>query len=140
MRTPVTTAAALLQALRSGAGYGLELIRRVRSVSNGQVRLSEARTYSTLKALKRLGLVTASHVTPGGRRGARSRTYYDLTLRGVQSSTTDLAALRSLVADAGRGESRASAEQRRRMARRIEQAEDLSAFGRDLRSGMRSRG
>jgi DNA-binding PadR family transcriptional regulator len=133
MRSPVTTHAALLQALRWGASYGLELIRRVETMSAGRIRLTEARVYPALKDLKRRGFVTASRFSPRGRRGARSRTYYDLTLKGVQVSTLEHAALRALVASP---ENKLSPREGRLMARRLQQAEELSEFSRELRAAM----
>jgi DNA-binding PadR family transcriptional regulator len=136
MRSPISTHSALLQALRQGASYGLELIRRVDRMSAGGVRLAEARVYSALSGLKRRGLVAATRVTPGGRRGARSRTCYELTLRGVEASTRERATLRALVTIPPNPP---SARQVRLMARRIEQAGKLSAFARDVRTAMRDR-
>lgn len=132
MEGPVTTRGALLQGLRDGPGYGLELIRRILRMTNGGVRLSESRVYPALKALEAEGLVRASRVAPGGRRGARSRTYYDLTLRGVEVSSLERAAIGGLLAkrEGPRGEDLAV------MAARLLEAEDLEEFGEDLREAM----
>jgi DNA-binding PadR family transcriptional regulator len=119
MEVLVTTRGALLQALRQGPGYGLELIRRVANLTDGRVRLTEARVYPVLKALTRGGLVRTSRVVPRGRRGARSRTYYDLTPRGVEVSHRD--------------------PDRLLMARRLDEAEELTAFAEDLRRAMPGR-
>jgi DNA-binding PadR family transcriptional regulator len=134
---PVTTHAALLQALRLGAGYGLDLIRRIDRLSQGRIRLSEARVYSALKDLSRRRLVTTSCVTPGGRRGARARTYYDLTLRGVEISTLQYAALSALVAPLPH--ETPSHRGSRLMARRLGRAEAVSELAEDLRAGMLAR-
>jgi DNA-binding PadR family transcriptional regulator len=136
MRAPITTHAALLLALRQGAGYGLELIRRVESMSAGRVHLAEARVYTALGGLKRQGLVAISRVAPGGRRGARSRTYYELTLRGVEASTIERATLRALATPPP---NLPSAREVRLMAQRIVQAGKISEFARDLRAAMPSR-
>jgi DNA-binding PadR family transcriptional regulator len=134
----VTTRAALLQALRSGPGYGLDLIRRVEGMTDGRSRLTEARVYPTLKALEGQGLVRAFQVTPRGRRGARMRTYYDLTIRGVQASTEERAVLKALLT---RVPAWAVPGKRERalMSRRLLEADALSAFGTDLRAAMTRR-
>ena len=136
MRAPITTHAALLLALRQGAGYGLELIRRVERSSAGRVHLAEARVYSALADLKRQDLVAISRVAPGGRRGARSRTYYDLTLRGVETSTIERTTLSALAAPPP---SSPTAREVRLMAERMAQAGKISELARDLRAAMPSR-
>lgn len=129
----ISTPVALLLALRDGPGYGLDLIRRVERLSQGHVRLTEARVYSALGELKRRRLAAATSVTPGGRPGARTRTYYDLTPRGIELSTLQLEAIRVFVA---RGEPQGlSARQRRRMASRLRRSGELAQAGRGLREG-----
>lgn len=139
MNGPVTTRAALLQALRDGPGYGRELIGRVARLTGGRLRLSEARVYLALKALEKAGLAKASRVAPGGRRGARARTYYDLTLRGVDASAGERAVLAALVARERRGR-RPGDRELARMARRVLEAEELSELGASLRAAARSKG
>src|SRR6187551_3368499 len=117
MEAPLTTRAALLLALREGPGYGRDLIRRVGGRTAGAVRLSAARVYPALKALERQKFVTSSVVVPRGRRGARSRTYYDLTATGVRASTACRNAVAALAA--GRPKVRLSAAARKRMAQRL---------------------
>jgi len=126
VEAPLTTRAALLLALRDGAGYGLDLIRRVSERSGGRLRLSAARVYPSLKALEREKLVRASVVAPGGRRGARSRTYYDLTLAGVRESTACRDAVAGLAAH--RRGPLLSAGDKKRMARRLADADELGLF------------
>jgi DNA-binding PadR family transcriptional regulator len=137
MEVLVTTRGALLQALRQGPGYGLELIRRVANLTDGRVRLTEARVYPVLKALTRGGLVRTSRVVPRGRRGARSRTYYDLTPRGVEVSHRDRLAFFGLAGLRPRG-ARPEPD-RLLMARRLDEAEELTAFAEDLRRAMPGR-
>jgi len=138
VEAPITTRAALLQALRDGPGYGRELIRRVQHMSEGRVRLSEGRVYPVLKALEEEGLVGASEVVPRGRRGARSRTYYDLTLRGVEVSTLQREALHGLVMRRREAERREEWDLEA-MGRRVLEAEELAEFGGDLRAAMMAR-
>lgn len=127
---------ALLLALRDGPGYGRDLIRRVGAAARGAIRLSPARVYGALDALRRAGLLEARRVSPGGSRGARSRTYYELTPAGVLVSSQQRQALLGVLA--GRPLERPDAAERSRMASRVAAAEELSLLGRDLeRSGRR---
>jgi DNA-binding PadR family transcriptional regulator len=131
MDSPVTTRAALLLALREGPGYGLDLIRRVVELTRGRVRLSEARVYPSLKALEKEGLARVSIMAPKGRRGARSRTYYDLTVAGVEASNECREALRALAAGRPRLAKPAPAD-RVRMANRLIEADALATFATEL--------
>jgi len=126
----LTTQAGLLQVLRSGAGYGLELIRRL-AKSTG-VRLSEARVYPVLKQLERGGLVAAVRLAPKGRRGARARIYYHLTPAGAAAAESQRQALLVLLAPAA--SQPASARERHHMAQRMLEAEELCQAGEDLRT------
>jgi len=140
MEAPVTARTALLQALRDGPGYGRELIERVRRLSAEKIHLSEARVYPVLQSLAGRGLVRSWQVAPRGRRGARSRTYYELTLRGVEASREERAVLAALVARSPCGGALIGPDPEQ-MARRILEADELSVFGEQLRSaGTRRRG
>lgn len=127
----MTTRAALLLALRDGPGYGLDLIRRVLELTRGQVRLSEARVYPSLKALEKERFARASVMAPKGRRGARSRTYYELTIAGVEASNEYREALRALAAGRPRLPKPAPAD-RVRMAERLIEADALATFATEL--------
>jgi len=125
MTGPLTTRGALLQLLRQAPGYGSDLIRRFDVAAAGTAVLSPARVYPTLKELEREGLVTASRLTPGGRRGARVRIYYDLTRRGCAAAEKDSKTLVALLGPLpplpiGRRE-------RERMAERLIVADELSS-------------
>lgn len=130
MQALLSARVALLLALRDGPGYGRELIRRIDAASGAAVRLSPARVYGALDALRRAGLVSARRVSPGGSRGARSRTYYELTPAGVLASSQQRNALLGLLA--GRPLDQPDAAERSRMASRVAAAEELSMLGRDL--------
>ncbi len=134
MRTPVSTRTALLLALREGPGFGLDLMRRLATQTDNRVRLAQARVYPTLRALEKEGLVTAARVSPGGRRGGRSRTYYDLTVRGVLTSGEVRTSLASLTT--GRTGRAPEAAEVRRMAERLAGMEELSAVAFGLRTAM----
>lgn len=131
----LSTRSALLLALRSGPGYGRELIRQVERTSGGRARLSEARVYPVLRTLEREGLVESRVSAPGGRRGARARTYYDLTVPGVQASSRELLALRALVGPAA-GPRAPTASQGARMVSRLLASGALAASGRRLLAAM----
>lgn len=133
MRAPFTTRAVVLQALREGAAYGRDLIRRITRTTAGQVRPSEARVYPVLHELQREGLVKAVRVVPGSIRGARSRTYYDLTLSGVKAANAERAILRSLLTDVVPAP---GLRERTRMMLRVLSAEDLAELGQDLRQAL----
>jgi DNA-binding PadR family transcriptional regulator len=134
MRALLSTKTALLLALREGPGFGLDLIRRLATRTGNRVRLAQGRVYPALRALQKEGLVTAASVSPGGRRGARSRTYYDLTVRGVLASTEDgeiltrMARIRTARAVEGLAV--------RRMADRLRQMDELSDLAAGLRAAM----
>jgi DNA-binding PadR family transcriptional regulator len=126
----LTTQAGLLQALRSGPGYGLELIRRL--AQGAGVRLSEARVYPVLKQLERAGMVEAVRVAPKGRRGARARIYYHLTPQGEAAAEAQRQALLALLAPPPRPQP--SPRERHQMVRRMLEAEELCRAGEELRS------
>ena len=50
--TQIDTKVALLQALIQGESYGLEIIERVKSQTNGQVVLLQGRVYPALRQLE----------------------------------------------------------------------------------------
>jgi hypothetical protein len=60
MRSPFSAKAALIQALVTGPGYGLELQERIRERTGGRVRLHSGSLYPALRALERERLVRHS--------------------------------------------------------------------------------
>jgi DNA-binding PadR family transcriptional regulator len=134
MTTPVVTRTALLLALGQGPGYGLELIGRVRDRTGGRVRLAESRVYPALLDLAQAGMVTATQVTPGARRGGRARTYYELTPAGFAAAEEDRSALALLVAGPARRP--VNRGQLRRMASRLVEMDALSELAGELRAAM----
>lgn len=94
MEPPVNAKAALLQALISGPGYGLELIERVAKRTEGKIALHEGSVYPALRSLEREGLVRSYGGDPLPERGGRPRRYYELTAEGcrlaVQQQATAL--------------------------------------------------
>src|SRR5581483_6156590 len=96
METVVGSKTALLLALRRGPGYGVDLVRRVRECTRGAVDLGQGNTYPALRALERAGLVRCWTIVPRGRRGFRSRTYYELTIEGVAAADAACAVVQGL--------------------------------------------
>jgi DNA-binding PadR family transcriptional regulator len=122
--------AALLQALRRGPAYGTELVALIQEMTGR--RPSVGSLYPALGQLEADGLARSWQVVPGGRRGARSRTYYELTHPGYRRAEEDAALLRSIAArpsaiDGIPSPSRAT------LQRRLRQVSDLIALTEDLR-------
>jgi DNA-binding PadR family transcriptional regulator len=134
MSGPVSTRTALLLGLREGPGFGLDLIRGLARRTGNRIRLAEARVYPTLQALEKEGLVMATRVSPGGGRGARSRTYYELTVRGVLASGEERETLTLIVAR--RVQPAPGPAEVRRMAGRLGRMDELSETAASLRAAM----
>jgi DNA-binding PadR family transcriptional regulator len=120
----ITTRTALLLALREGPGYGRDLVRRIQKATAGRVRLAEGSIYPALHRLEAARLARRWNVVPGRRRGDRTRTYYELTERGVRASEVDRMCLLGLTA--GEAPRPLEGEERERMRRRIEVGAELS--------------
>ena len=88
METPITAKAAILQALISGRGYGLDLIERVKERTGGHLILSQGSVYPALRALEREGLVESYEGDPSPERNGRPRRYYELTAEGLRMART----------------------------------------------------
>lgn len=86
MDSPISAKTALLQALISGDGYGLDLIERVKTRTNGEVSLNQGSVYPALRDLEREGLVKSYEGEPLPERGGRPRRYYKLTALGQRSA------------------------------------------------------
>lgn len=112
---------ALLLALASGPGFGLELIARVAERSNGLLRLNRGGAYLGLRRLERLGLVHGWMRRL--LRTGRPRRYYELTPEGILSADEIRAALGSLLRSDVTAVTRAEA---REMADRVRRASAVS--------------
>ena len=120
----LTARTALLLALRQGPGYGREFVRRIRDASGGHAQLAEGSIYPALRHLEGARLVRSWKVVPGRRRGGRSRTYYELTLRGLRTANAQARGLQALV---GAGQRLSTSTQEiERVRRRIELGAELS--------------
>lgn len=134
MESPLTTRAALLLALRSGPGYGLDLIARVARMTSGLLRLRQGSVYPALQALAEEGFLARWSVTPGRRRGGRSRTYFELTERGSALADTHRRALAGCSVRPCLGLPRAEIQ---RMRERVRRGAELSLFALKLRGRAR---
>jgi PadR family transcriptional regulator PadR len=77
---------ALLQALISGDGYGLELIERVRERTGGRIRFGQGTIYPALRDLEREGLIESFEGETVPERAGRPRVYYRLTGEGRKAA------------------------------------------------------
>lgn len=91
--TPINAKTALLQALISDDGFGLELIDRVKDRTDGKIRLHQGSVYPALRALERDGLVESYEADPLPERGGRPRRYYRITAEGARAAREDRAAV-----------------------------------------------
>jgi PadR family transcriptional regulator PadR len=134
MKAPVTVRAAVTQALLDGPAHGLEIVRRLRARTGGEVRLAHANVYNALAAMKRGRLVRSWREVPGGVRGARSRTCYELTSKGLQAAVAARKVLVLLASAPSRPAP--SAEERELMVQRLRQTSEVSMAVRRLREAM----
>lgn len=77
---------ALLQALITGDGYGLELIERVKERTQGQLLLGQGQIYPALRQLERDGFVESYRGESPAARAGRPRIYYRLTGEGRRAA------------------------------------------------------
>ncbi len=82
MDAPFSAKAALLQALISGPGYGLDLIDRVEKQTQGRLALGQGSVYPALRDLEREGFLASYDGDALAERGGRPRRYYRLTAQG----------------------------------------------------------
>src|SRR5688572_13741932 len=95
--TAIDTKVALLSALVSGEGYGLQIIERVRELTNGQIRLVQGRVYPALRELENEGFLESYDGEPLPERGGRPRRYYRLTAEGRRAARTQATAISGLL-------------------------------------------
>jgi len=96
MEPPVSTKAALLQALIRGEGYGLDLIDRVKERTKGKVKIHQGNVYPALRDLEAEGLVRSWEAEPLPERGGRPRRYYKLTATGQKAALQQAEAVAGL--------------------------------------------
>jgi PadR family transcriptional regulator, regulatory protein PadR len=104
MESPITAKAALLQALVSAPGYGLDLIERVKERTNGAVVLGQGSIYPALRALESEGLIESYESEEAiSERGGRPRRYYRLTAEGLRAAREQGRVLVGLIAEVVHG-------------------------------------
>jgi PadR family transcriptional regulator PadR len=86
MEAPISAKAALLQALISGPGYGLDLIERVKTQTKGKLVLGQGSVYPQLRDLERDGFLDTYEGEPTPERGGRPRRYYRLNAKGAKAA------------------------------------------------------
>jgi PadR family transcriptional regulator, regulatory protein PadR len=96
MDTPLTTRAALLQALIQGEGFGLQLIERVKERTKGAVTLNQGSVYPALRDLEAEGLVKSYDGETTPERGGRPRRYYKITAEGRKAAFAERDAIAGL--------------------------------------------
>jgi len=96
--TPINAKAALLEALLSGDGYGLELIERVRDRTKGRISLGTYSVYPALRSLEAEGLLESYDGEPLPERGGRPRRYYRITGAGRRVAYETRNAIKGLFA------------------------------------------
>lgn len=87
MDAPLSAKAALLQALISGPGYGLDLIEQIKKRTNGALALGQGSVYPALRDMEREGLLESYEGEALPERGGRPRRYYKLTAEGRRVAT-----------------------------------------------------
>ena len=125
MEAILSTRAAILQALTEGPRYARDLIRLIEARAHGLVNPRPGTVYRAADSLVRQRLLHTWMVVPGGRRGARSRRYYELTPKGIAAAQSQREALRRLL---GPTSTPQSADDARFMGERVRRASDVSAF------------
>jgi len=131
----VTARTAILLALRQGPGYGRQLMRRLRTATGGRASLAPGSAYPALRALEKARLVRKWTVVVGRQRGGRARSYYELTVAGVQEAESEAQALTGMLL-AGRSTRESSAAEHEAMRERIERVADLFDFASETREAL----
>ena len=93
----IDTRLALLQAFTHGESYGLEIIERVKKLTNGKLNIVQGRVYPALRALEAEGLIESYDGPPLPERNGRPRRYYRITAAGERAARQDARALFGLL-------------------------------------------
>ncbi len=129
MEFPLTTRAALLQALRDGPGFGTDLMKRLNQMTIGERSPGPGTVYPALRDLEGEGLVRSWTRQVSGSRG-RPRRYYELTIQGV----AEAADLRRLLSELARRPMRVGTKPDKILIlSRLRRSVRASAFGMRLR-------
>jgi PadR family transcriptional regulator PadR len=93
----IETKIALLQAFTHGESYGLDIIERVKKLTNGKVKLAQGPVYPALRALEADGLLESYDGPPLPERNGRPRRYYRITAAGERAARQDARAILGLL-------------------------------------------
>ncbi len=81
----------ILLALRSGEHHGYEIMKEVRSVSDGKITLGPGTLYGSIKRLLAAGLIAETEKTDDiSSRAREDRRYYRITGAGKQQLATEI--------------------------------------------------
>lgn len=94
MLIPVTTKAAVLQALAIGPAYGAEIVKRIRDASS--IKLTLSCVYPSLIALEDAGLAREKRSKIGRQTGVCP---YEITAKGRRTALENRVAVRNLFVD-----------------------------------------
>jgi DNA-binding PadR family transcriptional regulator len=134
MDAVLSTSAGILHTLTEGPRYGRDLIRLLDTRAQGALNPRPGTVYRAFGSLVRKGYVRKRIVVPGGRRGARSRTYYELTPRGIAAAERQRKAIAHLLGFPARLHSTAEAHL---MEARLRRVAEVSAFTLALQKAVR---
>lgn len=81
--TAATTKPIILGLLRQGNSYGYLIIKRIKELSNGEMKYSDGMLYPVLHRLEKDGLIKSNWTL--GDDGSRPRKYYEITEMGKQA-------------------------------------------------------
>lgn len=99
---------AILRVLAAGPSFGLEIIERVKTITNGVLVLGQGSVYPALRTLEDEGLLESYEGEPLPERGGRPRRYYRLATRAAETTYCPTFSLRE---DLDEGDARWLGEQ-----------------------------
>lgn len=134
MSAALSTAAGVLTVLTDGPRYGREVIRLLSARGRGVIHPRPGTVYRAFSSLVRKGYLRSWTVVPGGRRGARTRRYYELTPKGIAAAERQRHAIAALL---GLLPERPPSIDPELMGARLHRASEASAFALKLLRGVR---
>jgi DNA-binding PadR family transcriptional regulator len=87
MSNLVDVSAAILEVLREGDAYGLEIIARITRRTGGKLNFAQGSIYPALQNLEHAGLLLSRASTSRQPRGGRPKIYHGLTGAGFQAAS-----------------------------------------------------
>jgi PadR family transcriptional regulator PadR len=88
MKYPIALSAAILQVLRTGEAYGLEIVAKIEARTDGKMRVPDGSVYQTLARMEKDGLLV-SRQPPDPTKGV-PRKYYTRTSKGDDKAQEQL--------------------------------------------------